>query len=56
MVEPGGTISPYGKIFENFLVGGKNFAHYRGKISFSITFPRHVFDIFFVDIFQGGGK
>ena len=30
VVEPGGTISPCGKIFQNLIGGGKFFLHYRG--------------------------
>ena len=30
VVEPGGTISSCGKIFQNLIGGGKFFLHYRG--------------------------
>ena len=30
VVEPGGTISPCGKNFQNLIGGGKFFLHYRG--------------------------
>ena len=30
VVEPGGTISPCGKFFQNLIGGGKFFLHYRG--------------------------
>ena len=57
VVEPGGTISPCGKIFQNLIGGGKFFSSLQGGIiSFSIRFPRHVIENFLVEIFQGGGK